>query len=288
MALLQPPERPLSDRRKEDASTPRVPTPAHLLPSNPKTPCRLRQRRQRPPFPHISSYLRQDSTENCRLPLEQLSAWINSLIGSPPRMQKMHVPFYRRSALRGFSIWIKSALSMSPHVVVAPTLQYVPKPSTRTHKNFATSMPWSMAFDEMNHMKKKPKNPSKTLRKKRNAGEAVVVATPSEEQSFLLLDCGGAAPLNNEQHGGKVEHQCPLCPRKFTFAHSLALHMKWHWGASKLEWRRESLGKTHRPLKRRNIRPKRTKTSSYWTLRRCRLTTLSSWTSRSGIYATSL
>ena len=36
----------------------------------------------------------------------------------------------------------------------------------------------------------------------------------------------------------KGEHPCPLCPRRFGLPNSLALHLKWHWGASGLEWKR--------------------------------------------------
>ncbi|KAH9899264.1 hypothetical protein C8Q73DRAFT_663033 [Cubamyces lactineus] len=33
-------------------------------------------------------------------------------------------------------------------------------------------------------------------------------------------------------------HRCPLCPRTFSLPHSLAIHLKWHWGASSLDWKR--------------------------------------------------
>ncbi|KAI0918610.1 hypothetical protein AcV5_002554 [Taiwanofungus camphoratus] len=49
--------------------------------------------------------------------------------------------------------------------------------------------------------------------------------------------------------GGREDahgHRCPLCARAFRLPNSLALHLKWHWGASGLAWRRgiSRVGKT--------------------------------------------
>ncbi|EIW55101.1 uncharacterized protein TRAVEDRAFT_51227 [Trametes versicolor FP-101664 SS1] len=33
-------------------------------------------------------------------------------------------------------------------------------------------------------------------------------------------------------------HKCPFCPRTFPLANGLTIHLKWHWGASGLEWKR--------------------------------------------------
>ncbi|KAI0356031.1 hypothetical protein OH77DRAFT_1495811 [Trametes cingulata] len=32
--------------------------------------------------------------------------------------------------------------------------------------------------------------------------------------------------------------KCPFCPRTFSLPNGLAIHLKWHWGASGLEWKR--------------------------------------------------
>jgi len=39
------------------------------------------------------------------------------------------------------------------------------------------------------------------------------------------------------QHTDRV-HRCPFCPRVFRLPNGLAIHLKWHWGESALEWKR--------------------------------------------------
>ncbi|PCH35244.1 hypothetical protein WOLCODRAFT_145725 [Wolfiporia cocos MD-104 SS10] len=43
---------------------------------------------------------------------------------------------------------------------------------------------------------------------------------------------------NPKGEGERKEHHCPLCGRVFRLPNSLAIHLKWHWGATSLDWRR--------------------------------------------------
>ncbi|KAI0642722.1 hypothetical protein C8Q79DRAFT_1013383 [Trametes meyenii] len=38
--------------------------------------------------------------------------------------------------------------------------------------------------------------------------------------------------------GTPQTHRCPFCPRTFSLANGLAIHLKWHWGASSLDWKK--------------------------------------------------
>ncbi|KAH9914801.1 uncharacterized protein B0H18DRAFT_1043996 [Fomitopsis serialis] len=46
-------------------------------------------------------------------------------------------------------------------------------------------------------------------------------------------------------------HKCPLCPRTFKLPNGLALHLKWHWGQTSLDWKR-GIGKHGRIIERAN------------------------------------
>jgi len=44
-------------------------------------------------------------------------------------------------------------------------------------------------------------------------------------------------------------HKCPLCPRTFKLPNGLALHLKWHWGETSLDWKR-GIGRHGRIIER--------------------------------------
>ncbi|OCH86842.1 hypothetical protein OBBRIDRAFT_890190 [Obba rivulosa] len=46
-----------------------------------------------------------------------------------------------------------------------------------------------------------------------------------------------------------AEHKCPLCARTFRLPNGLAIHLKWHWGMSRLDWKR-GISKTGKTVER--------------------------------------
>ena len=108
---------------------------------------------------------------------------------------------------------IQPAMSVPLPPMSLPVLQ--PTPCVPT--------PWCALFDDL---KKRTQTDPGPAKKRRTAA-----LTLEEADHPSSIDAGG-----NEQVG-RV-HPCPLCPRVFALPNSLALHLKWHWGASGLEWKR--------------------------------------------------
>ncbi|PIL23376.1 transcription factor [Ganoderma sinense ZZ0214-1] len=84
--------------------------------------------------------------------------------------------------------------------------------------------PWCTLFD---NLKRRTQTDPGTAKKKRRS-------------SALTPDRTSQPGLNDAEDNEQVQqlHPCPLCPRVFPLPNSLALHLKWHWGASGLEWKR--------------------------------------------------
>ena len=81
-------------------------------------------------------------------------------------------------------------------------------------------MPWSSLFDRL----KKDKQRNMDKKKARGGRSNSQDACPDQQDSRP-----------------EEIHSCPLCPRTFSLPNSLALHLKWHWGASGLDWKRGEL-----------------------------------------------
>ncbi|KAI0716668.1 hypothetical protein C8Q76DRAFT_856103 [Earliella scabrosa] len=107
-------------------------------------------------------------------------------------------------------------------VPVQPSVAYAyPSQPTST-----SSTPWCTFFD--------------TLKKGKGKGKAKAkgpkgIKRLHDELAHDPLACAG----HIYGHAQEVQmHQCPFCPRTFALANSLAIHLKWHWGASGLDWKK--------------------------------------------------
>ncbi|KAM5531601.1 hypothetical protein V8D89_014716 [Ganoderma adspersum] len=88
--------------------------------------------------------------------------------------------------------------------------------------------PWCTLFDTLK--RRTQADPGTTKKKRRTS------ALSPERMAHEA----GQPGLNDVQGTEQAQHlhPCPLCPRVFSLPNSLALHLKWHWGASGLEWKR--------------------------------------------------
>ncbi|RDX45233.1 hypothetical protein OH76DRAFT_1018959 [Lentinus brumalis] len=95
-----------------------------------------------------------------------------------------------------------------------------------------TTTPWCAMFDSLKGGSKRLGGPSK--QKKRTAD-----LPPTSDASYpsAASPSASAEPTATEDRIAGV-HACPLCPRTFSLPNSLAIHLKWHWGASSLDWKR--------------------------------------------------
>ncbi|EMD35507.1 hypothetical protein CERSUDRAFT_124797 [Gelatoporia subvermispora B] len=57
---------------------------------------------------------------------------------------------------------------------------------------------------------------------------------------------------------GPGEYRCPLCPRVFRLPNGLAIHLKWHWGLTALEWRRRDSNQIGSTFERASMSAQRT------------------------------
>lgn len=96
-----------------------------------------------------------------------------------------------------------------------------------------TATPWCTMFDSLKGGNKRLGGASKQKKKRTAASLPAPEACPSSSTSPQPR-ADTAAP-----RAPPVEvHPCPLCPRTFTLPNSLAIHLKWHWGASGLDWKK--------------------------------------------------
>ncbi|KAI1794416.1 hypothetical protein LXA43DRAFT_883747 [Ganoderma leucocontextum] len=89
--------------------------------------------------------------------------------------------------------------------------------------------PWCTLFD---NLKKRTQADPVPAKKKRRTSALTPDRTVHEAGQH------GSAQFTDDIGGNELVHPCPLCPRTFSLPNSLALHLKWHWGASGLEWKR--------------------------------------------------
>ncbi|EJF59533.1 hypothetical protein DICSQDRAFT_181878 [Dichomitus squalens LYAD-421 SS1] len=101
-------------------------------------------------------------------------------------------------------------------------------PPSTEQSTASVSMPWCTLFDNL----KQGKGDSEQGKKRRRT-----TAVVHESTEDLPCAQSSAIDVNNDEDEEMV-HPCPLCPRNFSLPNSLAIHLKWHWGASTLEWKR--------------------------------------------------
>ena len=120
----------------------------------------------------------------------------------------------------------------------------VPSPSTMyghsgvlPHSLPPHPTPWCTMFDSLKGSNRRLGGTSKQSRKSR---------TVASSSTSSRHPCPTPPTPPVEQGASKrppVEvHPCPLCPRTFNLPNSLAIHLKWHWGASGLDWKKGSSG----------------------------------------------
>lgn len=142
--------------------------------------------------------------------------------------QQPHVPAVSSSTGPSqYGAWPQPFVPLA-HGVALHTLPYPPSihalhPKVPTFAPHSSQVsPWCAWFDTVNNSRK---GKSKSTRARRAGGVAV------EEQSQ-------DAPNHRRSGSQGGLHRCPLCPRSFALANGLVLHLKWHWGASGLDWKR--------------------------------------------------
>ncbi|GBE88764.1 hypothetical protein SCP_1401690 [Sparassis crispa] len=132
------------------------------------------------------------------------------------------------SAYLSFPFSPVPTLGSLPPFVPAPMHVPVPLPVPATLPNLvAPPNSWSEMFNTL-----------------KCSGPSVARHTVDSGSAMLELPAdGGIAiteildPKVKGRGRDKGPHQCPLCLRVFRFGNGLALHLKWHWGASRLEWK---------------------------------------------------
>ncbi|RPD75612.1 hypothetical protein L226DRAFT_560122 [Lentinus tigrinus ALCF2SS1-7] len=94
-----------------------------------------------------------------------------------------------------------------------------------------TTAPWRAVFDSLKGSNKRLGGASKQKKQRKAASPP----TGAIESTMALT-----LPLQERVPGGPAAevYPCPLCPRTFTLPNSLAIHLKWHWGASGLDWKK--------------------------------------------------
>ncbi|OBZ67505.1 hypothetical protein A0H81_12701 [Grifola frondosa] len=132
-----------------------------------------------------------------------------------------HVPMYPPTSLPsphpdyapGYNAMYAPAMPpMPPSILATAPMPYFPTPTP-----IPANMPstWSALFEVLKQ-------------------ENDIVHKPHK----LRYKHGGQVHVKDGNSLNGLPLQCPLCPRTFRFSNGLAIHLKWHWGASSLEWRR--------------------------------------------------
>ncbi|KAI0703664.1 hypothetical protein C8T65DRAFT_741271 [Cerioporus squamosus] len=94
-----------------------------------------------------------------------------------------------------------------------------------------TATPWCAMFDSLKEGNKRLGGPSKQKK------SAIDFLSIPDAHPPAASPSGAAERIRPKGPVAGV-HACPLCPRTFTLPNSLAIHLKWHWGASSLDWKR--------------------------------------------------
>ena len=117
------------------------------------------------------------------------------------------------------------------HLLPYPVLQPASSTLPVVQPTPCAATPWCTLFDTL---KRRTQADPGTTKKKRRTSAVSPGRTAHEVDHSSLNDVQGTEQVYQL-------HPCPLCPRVFSLPNSLALHLKWHWGASGLEWKRGEL-----------------------------------------------
>ncbi|KAH9923013.1 hypothetical protein B0H21DRAFT_160684 [Amylocystis lapponica] len=88
---------------------------------------------------------------------------------------------------------------------------------------------WSALFDTL-----KQGRPRGAPSARRGLGAGIVHS--GSAPAAQAPDAPPPLPIERDEHA--EWHRCPMCPRAFRLPNGLAIHLKWHWGASTLDWKR--------------------------------------------------
>ncbi|CDO68656.1 hypothetical protein BN946_scf184790.g5 [Trametes cinnabarina] len=105
-----------------------------------------------------------------------------------------------------------------PSAPSLPPYPSLPPPPKQSYP-FTTGAPWSALYDSI---KLATKSTRVTAKRKRGP--------ESMHQSEL--------PTALTETSSRDPHRCPFCPRTFSLPNGLAIHLKWHWGATGLDWKK--------------------------------------------------
>lgn len=115
----------------------------------------------------------------------------------------------------------------TPPIILPPP---VPRHSTQ-ERSSGPSAPWSMFYECIKNGRNALRGPGKGRRRAHqatNEGPQAQVVDHDLSRLEAAVDSRTMGP----------SHKCPFCPRTFPLANGLTIHLKWHWGASGLEWKR--------------------------------------------------
>ncbi|KAI0760329.1 hypothetical protein C8Q74DRAFT_1372222 [Fomes fomentarius] len=141
----------------------------------------------------------------------------------PPRIHSVgvsqppipHLPYHQNPTVPPHTHTAIAPMSHpNPPAAVAPIQMHLPAYGTPPQH---LSAPWCTLYDTL----KRQHGGRRGYKKRR--------ASPENAEPHTL------EPVSTEVGRGSMHHahvhQCPFCPRTFTFPNSLAIHLKWHWGA---------------------------------------------------------
>ncbi|KAI0370488.1 hypothetical protein BV20DRAFT_276870 [Pilatotrama ljubarskyi] len=104
--------------------------------------------------------------------------------------------------------------------------------------------PWASFYESIK--KSRSKGTKKKKQSSRGVDDDCEVKVPEAgiDDDVLEVDADGSRKRAPWQ-----SLKCPLCPRTFSLPNGLAIHLKWHWGASGLEWKR-GISRTGKTIER--------------------------------------
>ncbi|KAI9065326.1 hypothetical protein FKP32DRAFT_517555 [Trametes sanguinea] len=163
-----------------------------------------------PPPPSGSRYALHIPTTHVEAPM-----LLDSSIASshPPASHSASEAFHPVRSCEGAYARYTSAPPLPPHLCLPPP--------PRQSYPFTTEAPWSALYDSI----KSASNPVRATGHRVNASEH------GRDQPQVTREVPRSV-------AARVPHPCPFCPRTFSLPNGLAIHLKWHWGASGLEWKK--------------------------------------------------
>ncbi|KAI8976597.1 hypothetical protein BD414DRAFT_158740 [Trametes punicea] len=111
-----------------------------------------------------------------------------------------------------------------PLPVPLPSPFFPPAP----HQSYLSrsGAPWSALYDSIKR--------SRDLLREKGKNQLASGSAPGHIASTGSDDSEDKFP----RPGAWQPHRCPFCPRTFSLPNGLAIHLKWHWGATGLAWKK--------------------------------------------------